>query len=208
MAVEHLKKQRKRFSLTNRSWDNLNDLESYLKKEIKQTIKGGEFIPKTAIDTQYRAILFPKNEEATAQSRMPELIHNFKESVIQNWEHQQLSVERALKDHIHHGWQQEGKQMDFYELTCAFFRKELKDNPRLAAFIQTEYLNDINQTTTALNLQISDLQGILEDYYQQHKSIIDQLDDIQLSLNEIQQDLGTTLPQKTAQVVVDALNKG
>ncbi|MEX2336395.1 MAG: tetratricopeptide repeat protein [Fulvivirga sp.] len=204
LAADHIQKQKNRYSLSNRSWKNFEEIKSFIKDQIDQTTKKTSNIPNTELDTKHQQILFPK-EGATSSDRMPELIQNFKDSIIRELEKQQLRVESALKDCINNGWKEGSREMDFYKLTCSFFTQELKENTTLSTYIQTEYLDQINVSLGEVSFQMEELSRTLMGFYEEYKEVVNLLQGVLFSLEDIQKTLGT-IPEQTAKLVQEAID--
>jgi len=198
LAVEHLQKQRSRFSLTDRSWDNLNNIKSYIKDQIDNTKQEETYVRRSTLDGEYRDILFPK--DATAAERMPELIQKLKDSIINELEGNRLRIESALKTCIYDGWKEGSKEMDFYKLTCAFFTQELKDNTELSSFIQTEYLDHIATEVGDVSLKVDDIKEVMQSYYEMYKDLLRKVDEILITVVQIDNKIDY-LTEKTEQIL-------
>lgn len=205
LAVAHLQKQRKRYSLTNRSWENLQDLKSYIKEQIGITEKKHVPTRQSALDKEYREVLFPK-EGASAEERMPELIAKLKESIISELGGNKRRIESALKSCIHEGWTENSKEMDFYQLTCAYFTQELKDNPQLSTYIQTEYLDQITTAIGVVSLKVEDIEKVMFSYYELYKDLLSKVNKILDTVIGIRRDI-ENFSEKTAQLVTQSIKE-
>jgi tetratricopeptide (TPR) repeat protein len=202
MAVVNLQKQRSRFTMTDRSWSNLEQIKDFIKEQIDLTTKDDSYIKKSVIDQDHREILFPKN--GPSADRMADLIQNLKESIINELESSRLRVESELKSCIIGGWMEGNKDMDFYKLTCAFFTQELKENLVLSTYIQTEYLDHISSDIEGVSIQMNELTLSMSLFFEEYKEVLPLLYDILESVEDIKKNLNE-LPDKTAELVLQAI---
>src|SRR5690606_27180913 len=93
LAVVHIQEQRKRFSLTDRSWKNLEEIKGHIKEKIGRLDKEEITVRSSPLDGEYRELLFPK-EGGTADERIPELILKLKDNIILELETNQLRIEK------------------------------------------------------------------------------------------------------------------
>lgn len=202
LAIDKIQKQKKRYSLTDKSWQNIQEVRKYVLQEISYTTKEDANIRTSVLDIEYRDILFPQNK--LASDRSAELIKNFKDSIIKEFENKGLFVGSELKDCIYIGWEEENKKMDFYKLTCAFFTQELKENHLLSTYIQTEYLDCINNEVGEISIQMDELSDQLNLSLEAYKEILPSLDKILSSIDRLEDTL-SSLPYKTADLVLKAI---
>ncbi|SHI83379.1 tetratricopeptide repeat protein [Pseudozobellia thermophila] len=202
MAVNHILPQRKWYNLSNAGWDNIKELERYLKAQIDITDNENQYVKSSVLDESHREILFPKKK--TSADRMDELIGNLKEGIIQELEGHGRRVELTVKTCIRDGWKDGGRNMDFYKLTCAFFTQELKETPELSTYIQTEYLDSIQTEIGEVNISVAELSQTLYIFFEEYKDVLPLLRKIHATLEEVKKDLGN-LPGKTAQIVLQGI---
>ena len=203
LAVEHIQKQRKKYSLSDRRWNNLEDIKVYIKNRINQAEDEESYVRGSNLDGEYRDILFPK-KGVTSKERKPELIQKLKDSIIKEFEANRLLVENELKSCIYNGWLEGKKDMDFYKLTCAFFTQELKDDPQLSTYIQTEYLDQIKKDLGEVSLKVDDLKDIMRSYYEIYKDILSKVDEILDTVKSMNVKLDK-IPEKTAELIFEGI---
>ncbi|SDD74982.1 hypothetical protein SAMN05421636_101589 [Pricia antarctica] len=194
LAVDHLDGQRT-YTLKGRQKENLKAIKHYLNKEIVSTGKEDSYLPVSEIDGEYRRMIFSNG--STSKGRKAELIGKFKEGIIRELENQGLLLEQALQASLRNGWKVDGRDMDLYKLTCAFFTQELNDNTQLTTFLQTEYLDSIVA-------EIGDLSVSINAYFEQYTHILPYLKKILPSIENIKENL-STVPEKTANLVIQGI---
>jgi hypothetical protein len=204
MAIKHIQSQRNKFKLFDRRWRNVEELSKYIQNQIDSTESANSFIRKSELDHSHREILFPKN--VPSSDRMKVIIYNLKQSIIQELEGNRRMIESALQECIMEGWKEERKEMDFYKLTCAFFKQELKENTELAAYIQTEYLDSIQSELGEVKFNIQTLSENLNVFLEEYKEVLPLLKEIYISIEEVKEVL-SDLPQKTANIVLKGINE-
>ena len=131
LAAEFVKKQTKYLS------DDRTDIRStinFLKKEIEKTESDNPLVRSSTLDNEYRELLFPR-ENSSAEDRLAELVKELKDSIIAEFRTLKIPMVDDFLDCIYKGWEEDGKKMDFYQLTCAFFNDELKKNPKVSKWI-------------------------------------------------------------------------
>ncbi len=171
IAVNHIKSNDKWYDkfIGNDSLF-LNEIEKYIKKELKLISQNDIHFAVTDFDKEYQALLFIENKEQS--NLLAEMIVKLKESLFVELENNGCLIETNFKTAISEGWRDKDKNVDWYKLTCAFFTEELKTNTRLSTIIQTEYLKDINETITDVSISVDNIQAHLEPYYVQYKELI------------------------------------
>ncbi len=194
-----------------KSKNKLNKIKRYVEKEISRVHKDDTYIPDSVLDTEYRELLFPKEESSAA--RKSEIILKLKQSIIEEIEGKGYEVPAILQKVIHEGWKEKERSFDFYALICAFFTQELKTNTNVARLIQTEYLDHIQMDTEALRIETADLKEQINVHFETYGEIlpkldllldgVDQLKDGQQNLQNQLEDL----PQKTAEIVLQGLER-
>jgi len=202
MVINHIFPQRKWYKLSDARWGNIKKLESYIKEQRDLIANEKSYSRKSALDESHREILFPKNWASA--DRMEELVSNLKTSIIWELEGNQRKVEQAVKSCILDGWKEGSRQMDFYKLTCAFFTQELKENPELSSYIQTEYLDTIQTEIGEVKITITALSQTLNKFFEEYKDMVLLLGEIYSTLEEVKTDLGE-LPEKTANLVLQGI---
>jgi tetratricopeptide (TPR) repeat protein/uncharacterized protein (UPF0335 family) len=191
-------------SLSTNSPSHLRNIAAYLTGELALLDKGKVRFPDTDFNQAYRALLFPTG--TASADRVPEMIGHLKESVFRELEHHRYWPEKTLRDAIQEGWKEKGKNMDWYELMCAFFTEELKTNPRLAAFIQTAYLQGLTEDRDHISIRIDEIQDRLLVFYQNYQSVFPKLDEILLTATRMEQKLDQ-VPEAMRQIVSEELDK-
>jgi len=165
MAVKFVLKDFNALNMLNKAKKDLKAIEVYLQGEIKNTAKDGKYLPNTVLDDKYLEILFPKEG---SEEKMPEL----------ELEKRGYTVPDKLKEVINSGWEANNKHHDFYALIAAFFTQELKDNPNVSIYLQTEYLDHIAEDTKELKIEFADLKVQLDKHYETYKAILPKLDEL------------------------------
>ncbi|WP_024771753.1 tetratricopeptide repeat protein [Aquimarina macrocephali] len=204
LAVDHIQKQRSYYSLTDRRWNNLDDIKDYINDQISNTKKDSIYIRKSVLDNEHQNILFSK-KGTTAEERMPELIKKLKDSIVKELESKRLLIELELKDCIYNGWKEGSKEFDFYKLTCAFFTQELKDNSQISTYVQTEYLDHIAEDVGNISLKVDNLKDVMHLHYGAYKNLLDEISEIVNTGDKIYDKL-ENLSKETAQLVLDSIN--
>lgn len=204
LAIEHIQKQRNGYSLTDKRWNNLRGIKSYINDETSNTKKDSIYIRRSVLDNEHQSILFPK-EETTAEERMPGLVQKLKDSIIEELESKRLLVELELKNCIYDGWKEGNKKFDFYKLTCAFFTQELKDNTQLSTYVQTEYLDCIKSDLGDVSVKVDDLKNVMQSSYEMYENLLNKVSEIVNTINKVDDKL-ENLPKKTAKLILEGIN--
>ncbi len=178
-------------SIFEKKRDNIAKIKASLKKEIEKTGKDLPLARNSSIDAQHREMLFPK-EGTGASEMLPGLIEKLKDGITAEFAEIGLPLPDRLRTCIYSGWEEKGKAIDFYQLTCAFFTQELKDNDKLAAYIQTEYLDGIAAALGDITGKVTDLHSLMSVYYEQYKDLLPKVGEILASLEEIKEDVRQT----------------
>lgn len=220
VAVRKINKNYKRLDgiTNNNNPEDIKNIHKYLKSELLLLDKDDVRFPIISASLEHQELLFPK--EVTSIERLPEIISSLKENVFKELKNNKLRVELTLKKIIIEGWKDKAKEIDWYDLTCAFFTEELKTNPRLSTFIQTEYLDMINADLIGLKISIEDIKEKLEPRVKQYKRILKKTDkllqytisikktgeDTNKTLHKFKDNLGESLSEIKALLETSGLN--
>ncbi|WP_341216566.1 hypothetical protein [uncultured Wocania sp.] len=178
IVVNHIKKNYQWYdSIANdKNPADIRHISNYLKKEINLLDRNNIRFPNLDVDEEYQKLLFPIGK--TSENRIPDIVKLIKKSVFKELKINGLRVELALEQSIEDGWNDDGKLMSWYDLTCAFFREELKTNPRISTFIQTEYLDIISLDIKDVKFQIENILKPLDSFVKEYKSYLSKIDEI------------------------------
>ncbi|MCS7064775.1 MAG: hypothetical protein NZL85_00725, partial [Fimbriimonadales bacterium] len=119
-----------------------------LQRELKQLPSAAYIPPSSEAEQQIELLLQPRG--ATAQQRTGELSALLKAQLLQELrERWRIQPSERLEAMLLHGWQETTEQgealtLDWFDLLCAFFAEELKQNPRVANIFQNLLLANLS----------------------------------------------------------------
>ena len=204
LAISHIQSKRRKISFTDARWGNIEEVRKFVKNEIGLTNSNEYKIKSISEVNSYQKILFPKTDSATKLNEA--MICNLRESIIKELEGYNRKVEQPLKDCIMTGWTEGEKEFDFYNLTCAFFTKELNENSELSNSIQTDYLDNIKDYVENLNLSIEILTETLNEIYEEYREVIPLMEKLFQTIEDVKSDL-KNIPEETAKLVLDGIRE-
>lgn len=108
-----------------------------------------------------------------SQERVNQLKKRLKEYLVEELSRKYGELPRCVQEMIDQGWQEEGKHLDWFNLLCAFFREELKQNQQVAHIFQSELL--ANLVVDGVSIQWDNFVAQLEKF---GKPILEKLEQI------------------------------
>jgi len=202
MMVNHLLKSYEAHQYANEDKWQLKTILNFLREEIENTKKEDKYIPVSLLDAEYREILFPKKE--SSQKRIVELTSGLKSTIIHELKDTNIALPEKLKCVINNGWKENNKHYDLFELTAAFFTKELNDNPQLSTYIQVEYLDHLAFDSKELQVEFAGLKAQLNQHFENYKTVLPKLDEIikgQEEIKEVITDLNSEVIRKLDEAI-------
>lgn len=181
----------------NRNPNDIVEIISYIKKELKLLDKQNVRFTNVSIEEHYLELLFPSGENAVY--RLPEIIKELKDSVLLEFKKNKLRVELALDRALSDGWEEDSKHTDWFELTCAFFNEELKTNTRISTLIQTQYLDTINSEVSDLKLLVNNIKDKIEPFSNKYQPLLNRIDEI-LNISKDIKDIASKTENNTVEI--------
>ena len=154
----------------------LEEITKYIKKELLILKKENTRFPENEMDDKFEQLLNPKG--LTIEQRMPEIKLILKESLFKELLREGLIIPINFKNKILNGWKDNGREIDWYELICAFASEEFKTNERIRSIIYIDYLSILNEKSNNIDLKIEDILATLEGLNQSYIPFIEKLDNI------------------------------
>ena len=194
-------------------WD-LKYVVGYLRKQLRQLPKANFVPPENPAAHDPTLLLQPHN--VPAQERIAELKQQLRQQVVRELESTGYLVEDDLKMALLHGWTEDGKTLDWYDLLCAYFAESLKTNERLRTIVQTEILVSVQQGVQEVNVSMADFQRQTERFGETMQAFLPVaaeflalLDRIEAKLDRVQEtvETGNAYSRKMLPQILDGVNK-
>ncbi len=185
MAVEEIKSQHGFLEkYRNKEASTISRIHGYLIKELKKLNNAEYQFPENDVDERYSYLLGDLGLSSTETKEL--IVKKFKASVYSELKNNGFELPDDFRNNINTGWNHKGEEIDWFELTCAFFAEELKTNERLSSIIEVEYLIQINNKVENVNLKSDKIIESLAHLNDGYKSIIEYSKTILDSVNRIE----------------------
>jgi tetratricopeptide (TPR) repeat protein len=174
-------------------------IKTYLKEELRKLNQDNCRFASHDFENHFEHLLKSKGNHS--ENGLSKMILSLKESLFFELKTNKHRMPLQLKEIIFHGWKENGRHLDWYELICAFATEEFKENPRVRAVVQTDYLSAISKENNAIKISVDDIIKSLESYSEIYLTLIPKIESLLLTSERTEQKVDS-IEQK-----IDSLTK-